>query len=718
MSERPDHLTDDAIAQFLRIRSADPELGLLDDIVRTVGATPQDRPWLGLRPILLPRRTLLIVAMALLLASMGAIAIGSRLLQPDLPRGPFEGSWVSISDTDRGTQTMTVSVSADGAVEITVHDDVASVCSGTPSTMTGTGRIEGTTELVIPAPVYACDDGSEPESLSGPPLEEQLRDLTYVHDPTTDALTDNLGSVWARHGAEDVVATISPTAAPFVSLAAHKAVMDRLMEALNRAAAGDAGDETSLRDVFTEGATISPFAGWEPSPVSTPGLLGQWILHLQNWGFVGAVRDCWKDEGGVICSVHARWPTLLAEAGDSWHVDVVGDQIQTLTVSGNGQRYYDPTLPLSVAELHGWEQWLQETDPETAAALIPRVGSSDPVVSRYDPALAAEINASIRQYVEQRPPGDEILVTADLVEFGDRLVGLIGNMDRADGRTYVIAGRYETETDLYFPPDEAVLAAFDDVGTELWRIDLDGTPRKVVAVAGDVWVWHRTGALSRIDASDGRFIDRVTVGDAWSMFAAFGSVWVRTLNVVEGSASGQLIRVDPDMSTTTIELPASIIASLDDVPSLNAAAGAGGIWVALGGAGVAVVDVESGLVTVIPADDIGHEVREVAVDADVAYVASGIRVTSIVDGNVVATASPGRIEYLGRMDGVFGVQLGPEIRQFAVLRANDPMVVEHRQISTGFGIASEIDGEAWTETGRNHNLRRIQLLPVSEGDGE
>ena len=72
MTERPDHLTDDAITQFLRMRSADPELGLLDDIVRTVGSTPQDRPWLGLRPILLPRRTLLIVAMALLLATMGA----------------------------------------------------------------------------------------------------------------------------------------------------------------------------------------------------------------------------------------------------------------------------------------------------------------------------------------------------------------------------------------------------------------------------------------------------------------------------------------------------------------------------------------------------------------------------------------------------------------------------------------------------------------------
>lgn len=716
MSNTPDHLTDAAITRFLRTRSADPELGLLDDILRTVGATPQDRPWFGLRPVLLPRRTLLMVAIALLIATMGAIAVGSRFLQPVLPGSPFEGNWASTSDTDGGTQTMTVRVSADGAVEVVVRDDVASVCSGVPSTMTGTGRLEGGTQLVIPSPVYTCDDGSEPQALSGPPLEEQLRNVTFVHDPEAETLTDNLGSVWARPGAEDGVVTISPTAAPLT--AAQEATIGRLVDALYAAAAGDTGDEASLLDVFTEDAMIGPMEGRDGSPVTEPGLLEAWILHLRTWGFEGDVVECLTDAADRFCVVRARWHTVLAEADEYWHVDFVGDRIQMLTINmADGGRHGDPVLPLSLAELDGWEDWLQQTDPDTAARLTRYKDTSRlfPAVPRYDPALADEITASIQLYLTQRPPGDEITVTADLVEFGDRLVGLIGNMDRADGRTYVIGGRYETETDLFFAPEEAVLAAFDDVGTELWRIDLDGTPQKVVAVAGDVWVSHGTGALSRIDASDGRFIDRVTVGHAWSMFAAFGSVWVRTLDVEGGS--GQLIRVDPDMSTTTIELPASIIASLDDVPSLNPAAGAGRIWVPLGGAGVAVVDVESGQVTVISVDDIGHEVREVAVDGDVAYMASSIRVTSIVDGDVVATASPGRIQYLGPMDGVFGVQLGPETRQFAVLRANDPMVVEHRQISTDFANASEIDGEAWTEMGRNYNLRRIQLLPVSEGDG-
>jgi hypothetical protein len=93
---------------------------------------------------------------------------------------------------------MVIRASEGEAVEIVVHDDLASVCSGAPSTMTGTGRLEGARELVIPSPVLTCDDGSEPEALSGPPLQEQLRNLTFVHDPETDALTDNFGSVWER----------------------------------------------------------------------------------------------------------------------------------------------------------------------------------------------------------------------------------------------------------------------------------------------------------------------------------------------------------------------------------------------------------------------------------------------------------------------------------------------------------------------------------------
>jgi hypothetical protein len=146
------------------------------------------------------------------LAAIGFVRLlGSERTPAGDPRSPFEGTWVSTGG-DGGTQTMTVRVSADGAVEITVRDTIAAVCSGTPSTMTGTGRIEDGTQLVIPAPVYTCDDGSEPEALSGPPLEEQLRDWTLFLDPQTDTLTDGLGGVWLRPGAEDPSPSEDPIA--------------------------------------------------------------------------------------------------------------------------------------------------------------------------------------------------------------------------------------------------------------------------------------------------------------------------------------------------------------------------------------------------------------------------------------------------------------------------------------------------------------------------
>jgi len=238
MSGRPDHLTDDVITQFLRTRSADADLGLLDDIVRTVGATPQDRPWLGLRPILLPRRTLLIVASALLLATMGAIAVGSRFLQPDPLLSAFGGAWVSTSDAYGGTQTMSVRVSADGAVDITVHDTIASVCSGTPSTMTGTGAIEGGMRLVISAPVYACDDGSQPQAMSGPPLEEQLRNWTLTLDPQTGTLSDGAGGVWYREGA----AVPSPESSSGPTISGQMWPQSSLEEVREAQELADAGD--------------------------------------------------------------------------------------------------------------------------------------------------------------------------------------------------------------------------------------------------------------------------------------------------------------------------------------------------------------------------------------------------------------------------------------------------------------------------------------------
>lgn len=117
------------------------------------------------------------------------------------PESYFQGTWVT-TDADGSTPTMTVQVSGEGVVEIVVVDDYASVCSGAPSTMTGTGRLEGENALVVPTPVLTCDDGTEPQALDGADLEEILRDMTFTHDAVNDSLTDSIGALWSRAGSE------------------------------------------------------------------------------------------------------------------------------------------------------------------------------------------------------------------------------------------------------------------------------------------------------------------------------------------------------------------------------------------------------------------------------------------------------------------------------------------------------------------------------------
>ena len=145
-----------------------------------------------------------VVALLVTVLVTGALlrTLTSGLVPANDPRRPFLGSWVAI-DADGSTQTMTVEAPGEDAVEIAAHDDSASVCSDTPSTMVGTGRLEGSNQLVIPSPVLTCDDGSQPEALSGPPLQDQLRDWTLVLDQRADTLSDGFGGVWVREGAEE-----------------------------------------------------------------------------------------------------------------------------------------------------------------------------------------------------------------------------------------------------------------------------------------------------------------------------------------------------------------------------------------------------------------------------------------------------------------------------------------------------------------------------------
>jgi hypothetical protein len=144
----------------------------------------------------------------------------------------FLGTWAT-TDNDGSAATTTFEVASDGVVEMVGYDDYASVCSGAPSTMTGTGRLESDTVLVIPMPLFACDDGTEPQALSGPPLEEQLQNLTFTYDAESDTLTDSFGLVWTRQGSED------PNPEPVSGRMWPQSSLEEVREAQELADAGD-----------------------------------------------------------------------------------------------------------------------------------------------------------------------------------------------------------------------------------------------------------------------------------------------------------------------------------------------------------------------------------------------------------------------------------------------------------------------------------------------
>ena len=172
------------------------------------------------------------------------------------PRTPFLGTWISTSDADGGTQTMTVERAGNTTVDIVVTDTIASVCDRTPSTMTGDGSVEGN-NLVIPTPDYRCDDGTEPRLINGDttPLNEVLRDLAYVRDSAAETLTDNFGGLWLREG------TVTPDPAPQAtdptgssSSMWPQSTLEEVRQAQDRADAGDPGYAWQVDAELVDGA--------------------------------------------------------------------------------------------------------------------------------------------------------------------------------------------------------------------------------------------------------------------------------------------------------------------------------------------------------------------------------------------------------------------------------------------------------------------------------
>lgn len=98
---------------------------------------------------------------------------------------------------DSSRLTMAVIAMPDGSYEVTIRDDFESVCDGVSSTMTGMAKTTGSGTIVIEQPEYVCDNGSQAQALSGPPLDNQLRNFTFIYDFSRDAF-DGGGLEWTR----------------------------------------------------------------------------------------------------------------------------------------------------------------------------------------------------------------------------------------------------------------------------------------------------------------------------------------------------------------------------------------------------------------------------------------------------------------------------------------------------------------------------------------
>jgi hypothetical protein len=254
-----------------------------------------------------------VVALLVTVLGTGALlrAFSSGVVPADDARSPFLGSWVA-TDGDGSTQTMTIRASGDDAVEIAAHDDAASVCSDTPSTMVGTGRLEGGNELVIPSPVLTCDDGSQPEALSGPPLQDQLRDLTFVHDPKADALTDSFGIVWGREGAE------VPTPEPTLSGGMWpQSSLEEVRRAQERADAGDP-DYTWQVDAQLAG---DDYGKWERLYNGQVELVDRFLREVLGWEaymqnvYVGGADFSLTDQRFLRCAPDRTNPLYPPQPG-------------------------------------------------------------------------------------------------------------------------------------------------------------------------------------------------------------------------------------------------------------------------------------------------------------------------------------------------------------------------------------------------------------------
>jgi hypothetical protein len=339
-------------------------------------------------------------------AAIGLVRLLGTETHPAVdPDSPFLGTWVSTSDADGGTQTMAVRASADG-FEIESHDDIATVCSGTPSTMIGTGALDPTGALVIPEPDYTCDDGSEPQALSGPPLVEQLQNLTFVLDPETETLTDNFGGVWLREGADDPSPSEDPTA-DLEPLWPQTSVE----EAQRAQRLADEGDPRYTWQVLPEWPPYGPGG----IPEMEPGDAEIFVRFLQqelgweefSWGVGTSVYPPpdWPWDFVVVRCAPGRTNALYPNDRDGRECapTIDGHRYETARIGAEPLRTDDPSAIWVVTR---WVMLPPSDDPITGAVDFLIRSPIEQQVEQVAPPSDAEATAIMRAFLQARVAGE------------------------------------------------------------------------------------------------------------------------------------------------------------------------------------------------------------------------------------------------------------------------------------------------------------------------
>ena len=220
---------------------------------------------------------------ALLVIAVGIVSLPRMLPQPSVvleqPPDPLVGTWASV-DADGSSQTMEIRAVDGGRYAIVVNDEAATVCSGVPATMTGTGQLDGA-GLVIAAPVLECDDGSTPVPVDGSSLEDAVRDYTVVYDAETATLTDSFGVEWHRPSAtpDDVTVEADPR-----DVFWPQSSLEEAREAQRRADAGDPAYTWQVDGALDNGERPSDAAIFARFLTEELGWDGFRCCEERNWG--------------------------------------------------------------------------------------------------------------------------------------------------------------------------------------------------------------------------------------------------------------------------------------------------------------------------------------------------------------------------------------------------------------------------------------------------